>query len=347
MSVTLSDIAKRASVSTATVSRVLNNYPYVSERTRALVWRIAQDVGYISNRNLNRSGDTPPIVLLMGMGDNRALLKNDETNIVHQSVEFSQLILQGANSVLNGESIRTHLQYDHHLRLSMEDEISKFVVEYNLCGIILLGGRVSVDFIRRLQRLSIPTVIAGIHLYDLKVNGVMADYSHGIYSAVNHLVERGRRYIGLFNSSPQTQTHDQKYKGYRLALATNDLVWKPSYQTAAQDGIQSEIGFQQTKQLLETNPEMDAIIYGDDYLAAGGIRAIKDSGQRVPDDIAVVGFHDYEVSRFVDPPLTTIHFSMRNMGTAAAERLLMIMSNPDSASWYMTIPTSLVIREST
>ena len=113
------------------------------------------------------------------------------------------------------------------------------------------------------------------------------------------------------------------------------------------DDFTSESGYAQTQQLLAQRPDLDAIVYASDALALGGLSALKESNRRVPDDVAVTGFYDYEFGRFSDPPLTTVHIDLQAMGAIAARRLCMMLEQPDDQAWCVTVPTSLVVREST
>ena len=88
-------------------------------------------------------------------------------------------------------------------------------------------------------------------------------------------------------------------------------------------------------------------MFADDAIAMGGIRALRDDGLRIPDDIAVTGFGDYELARFIEPALTTVAFDMHLMGRVAAKRLKMLLDEPDDDCWLVRIPTELVVRQST
>jgi len=209
-----------------------------------------------------------------------------------------------------------------------------------------LTGMVDAGFLQVLNTERIPFVIAGSYVDSIQTNAVMADNVRGIEQAVDHLVERGRRHIGLVNSSILTKTSEEKLRGMRIGVHRHGLVFTENQVTASLD-FNLESGYRQTFQLLDHNPNLDAIIYGHDIMAMGGLRALKERGYRVPQDIAVIGFHDYEVAQFTDPPLTTIRFDTFLMGTIAARRLKMMIEEPDEQSWTIVVPTSLVIRGST
>jgi DNA-binding LacI/PurR family transcriptional regulator len=158
------------------------------------------------------------------------------------------------------------------------------------------------------------------------------------------LFQRGCRKIGLINGPETTATSLEKLNGLRLGLALHNLLFEDC-QVVAGDFF-AESGFACTRSLLERCPNLDAILYADDRMAMGGLSALKELGKRVPQDVAVTSYGDYELSRFTDPPLTTIRYDMHAMGVVAARRLTMLLTEPDAYPWHVVVPTTLVVRQS-
>ena len=333
--VTLRDIARLAQVSVATVSRVLNNQPYVDDVTREAVRRAAEELEY-PLKNLRRPLQTTQKVVLLNR--EQSLPASRDINILGG---IDRLMALGAQSFLEEQCTATSVRRSH----MRPDEAWEYANDPDVSGLILLGGVHDHGFVRALQTAGLPFVVAGAHLRPLEVNCVMANYIQGMEQAVAHLVERGRRRIGLVNGPPTTNTSEEKYKGLRLALSLHGLPFAPE-QVVAGDFL-SEAGHAKTLELLARTPDLDAIIYCDDVAAVGGLSALKERGRRVPDDVAVIGFHDYDIARFTDPPLTSVHFDMRLMGVMAARRLCMMMDDSDDQNWFMLVPTSLMVRGST
>lgn len=329
--VTLRDIARQANVSASTVSRVLNNYPYVDESTRLVVHEAAEALNYPLENLRSASNHTRSVTLLA---------RDTEQGKSDALPNFDQRAARGAQSVFENLDIAAYMR---HVRMP-PDEAHRLLDELGTDGLILLGGIIDRRFVERLQERDIPFVVAGAHLQPLQVNCVMADVRAGMEAGVQHLIDRGRRRIGLVNGPSSTNTSLEKLKALRLVLHLHDLAFAPE-QVVAGD-FEAEIGYELTLQLVEQAPDLDAIIYADDYMAMGGLRALKRRGYRVPDDIAIVGFHGYEISQFTDPPLTSVEFDMEAMGRIAAHRLMMLLDQPDGESWLMLVPTRLVVRES-
>jgi DNA-binding LacI/PurR family transcriptional regulator len=222
-----------------------------------------------------------------------------------------------------------------------------YMDEPGLTGLILLGGILDQNFIRGLQELGLPFVIAGAHVKPLQANCVMADIIDGMQQAVNHLVATGRRQITLVNGPKTTTTSTEKYYGFRLALSLHDLPFSPEQVSTGEGDFKAESGYTQTLNILAQKPNLDAIIYADDAMAIGGLHALKENGRCVPEDVAVIGFHDYDLTRFTDPPLASVHFDMAMVGRLAARRLCTLINKPDHDPWLILVPMSLKIRKST
>ena len=195
-----------------------------------------------------------------------------------------------------------------------------------------------------LQNVRMPFILIGAHAWPLAVNCIVPDYLSGMQSVVEHLASSGRRRIGFVNGPPTTTSSEEKYRGLRLGLALRDLPFLQAVTVAGE--FEAEAGYAATRDLLDRWTDLDAIAYASDSNALGGRRALAEAGRRVPDDIAVTGFYNYDVSRFTDPPLTTVHQDWVLAGELAARRLCMMMEDHDAQAWCVMIPTSLMVRDS-
>lgn len=330
------DVAKEANVSVATVSRVLNNTDSVSELTRSLVLQAANELNYPLNKwdNLPRLAKSVYV-----LARDESIASNDGTPPI--SREFERQVWQGVRSIFQQYEIVTNLQTS----VMDSDEASRYAEELGVTGLVLLGGIINRRFVRELQKKGVPFVVAGAYLPSYEINCVMADVMQGIRLIVRHLVQNGRRNIGFVNGPDDTSTSAIKLEGLRLELTLNNIPFRPQQVVSAH--FQPTAGYEQTQQLLAVNPNLDGIIYADDVLAIGGSRALQEAGYRIPADIAITGFGDYEIGRFASPPLTTVHYDIFEMGKTAARRLKMIMNEPnDEQNWLIQVPTKLQVRQS-
>ena len=334
---TIRDVAHRANVSISTVSRVLNDHPHVDDDTRQAVWKIASELDYPMSKLRGNVPKASRSIIFLSHYQQDSPIPSD---VKVSGIE--QLVVWGAQSVFERKGIAT---YTHKLIMNV-GEISALLDKNPVDGVIFLGGIYNYDLLQWFQEQVIPFVTAGAHAYPLNVNAVMANYVQGMGYAIKHLAEKGRSHICLVNGPTTTKTSEEKYKGLRLGLSLQNLPYE-DYQTSQGNPFDIESGYIATLRLLACSKPIDAIIYADDGMAMGGLKAIKESGRKVPDDIAVIGFHNYEYARFADPALTTIGFDMQMMGRLAAQRLELLMDGASDDCHMMVVPTSLIIREST
>lgn len=329
------DVAKKANVSVATVSRVFNNNNAVSEPTRNLVLQTALELKFPLDKWDNAPRLAKSVYVL---ARDESIASNEGTPPIAR--EFERQVWQGARFFLQQHDIVTSLQSS-----TMDpDEAIRYAEEIGISGLVLLGGILNHKFIKTLQQKGVPFVVAGSHLPPYETNCVMADVMHGIRLVVRHLVQNGRSRIGFVNGPDETSTSAIKLEGLRLEFSLLGIPFKPQQIISAH--FYPEAGYLQTQQLLANNANLDAIIYADDVLAIGGGRALQEAGIRIPTDIAITGFGNYEIGRFATPPLTSVHYDIFEMGKTAARRLKMIMDEPDDQNWLIKCPTTLKIRQS-
>ncbi|MDX2078949.1 MAG: LacI family DNA-binding transcriptional regulator [bacterium] len=326
---TIKAIAEEAGVSIATVSRALNNHPSVNADTRLAILQVAERLNYPLDtiQNKQRVGRS---VLIIVRQDKVSLEKRDLENNIWNGVQVA----------LENTTIATRVQQS---RMTLE-EAQQYVSDMSISGLVILGGVVNHDFAGYLIENNMPFVVAGARLHGLSANAVMADVPYGMQQIGEHLIQRGRRHIGFVNGPDDTMTSEEKLNALRYTLFSHQINF-PDAHIVASD-FSAESGYQQTQQLLERVSGLDAIIFADDTIALGGIRALRERGVAIPDDMAVTGFGDYELARFITPALTTVSFDMRQMGRIAARRLKMLLDEPDDDHWLIRIPTELVIRDS-
>mgnify|MGYP002713094989 CR=1 FL=1 len=328
---TIKDIATEAGVSIATVSRALNNHPAVNETTRISILQVAERLKYPieSIQQKQHIGRSVLIIVRKDKGDETPEKRDLESSVWH-----------GVQTALDNTNIATRLQQSH---LTLE-EARQYVSDVSVSGLILLGGLVNHDFVDYLAHHNLPFVVAGARVHGVQSNAVMADVSGGMRQVVEHLVTNGRQYIGFVNGPEDTMTSVEKLDALRFILYSHNIPFQPHQLTTS--NFSSEEGYRQTHRLIEQMGKPDAIVYADDSIALGGIRALQERGMSIPEDVAITGFGDYEIARFMSPSLTTVRFDMAQMGRIAARRLKMLLDEPDKDTWLVRVPTELIIRDS-
>jgi DNA-binding LacI/PurR family transcriptional regulator len=168
------------------------------------------------------------------------------------------------------------------------------------------------------------------------------DNTGGVHNAVRHLVRLGRRRIGHIMGPLNSAVGHDRRQGYVSALIERGLPVEESLMVASD--FSEGGGYQAARHLLAAG--VDAIVAVSDRTAYGALRALREAGCAVPDDVALVGFDDLEASTVAEPPLTTVRQPIRGTGNAAVETLLDVMENPGGPVRQVILPTQLIVRES-
>jgi DNA-binding LacI/PurR family transcriptional regulator len=333
---TLRDIAARAHVSASTVSRVLNNYRFVDEVTRNAVLDAARELDYPIDA-LRKAPTATKTVLMLS----RNAFEAPGAHSLLLGGTLEHQLTHGAQSVLADAGLNLRTERD----AGYPTNAAQYAAEAGMQGLLLIGGIQDPGFLEGLRAAEVPFVVVAAPVRGVSVNYVSPNYGRGIEDAVAHLAGAGRRRIALVNGPATTETSAEKLRGYRAAVALRELPFDAS-QLVFADAFDPDSGFEATSRLLEQTPEVDAIVYALDDLAFGGLRCLRTAGRRVPQDVAVVGFMDYEIARFCEPPLTTVRADLAHIGAIAARRLVNMIERPDGDELHIYVPTELVIRDS-
>jgi DNA-binding LacI/PurR family transcriptional regulator len=170
---------------------------------------------------------------------------------------------------------------------------------------------------------------------------VDVDHFGGVAAAVRHLVDIGRRRIATIAGPQDMVAGVDRLAGYRAG------VHEASRRTHIAVGdFTRESGARAMRHLLAGDPQLDAVFVASDLMAHGALQALKDAGRRVPQDVAVIGFDDIEISRYSEPPLTTVRQPIVDMGRTMAKQILGLVHGDDDVPPAVVLPTELVVRQS-
>lgn len=332
MTVNIKDIAKKAGVSYATVSRALNNRPEVNENTRREIQKLADEMGYKPNA-LARG-------LVTRESKTLGLIIPDITNPFFPEVARG---VEEAASRLGYNVFLCNTNWDAEKeRIYME-----ILEEKRIDGLILASvtddGKTLEGFIRR----GTPLVLINRVLKDVDVHYVIIDNIKGGYMVVEHLLELGHKRIAFIGGLPHVEATRERMQGYRLALASRGLP--VAEELICCGAFKKESGYQNTMKLLEINAvnRPTAIFAANDILALGVIQAVQESGLRVPEDIAVTGFDDIAFASYAEVSLTTIAQPKYIMGEMAAKILIEdIKEGAVRERKHIVLQPRLVVRKS-
>ena len=329
---TLVDIAKQAGVSRSTVSRVVNNHPNVSEEVRKRVWEVIKRSGYHPNAAARTLASQRSWMLGLVLPRSVSSFFTDP-----YFPHLTQGIAIGCN------------QHDYTLSLflvsSKEDEDKLFprISRRGLLdGILVQSGQIGDQLIDRLVNSNIPSVIAGRPLHDEGISYIDVDNVKAAYSAVEHLIGLGYQRIGTITGTPNNTVTIDRTEGYQRALVDHNRTVDESL-IAVGDFTEAK-GYEAMQQLLQE--KVDAVFAASDLTAVGAMRAVRDAGLRVPDDVAFVGFDDLPMATLMEVPLTTVRQPVVEFGITAVETLIDIIENGIHPARRIIMDTELVIRDS-
>ncbi|MCI0383727.1 LacI family DNA-binding transcriptional regulator [Streptomyces sp. CNQ085] len=331
---TIKTVAARAGVGRTTVSRVLNGSRLVSEEARAAVQTAIAELGYVPN-SVARS-------LVTSRTDSIALVIPESESRLGSEPYFSAVI-RGASSGLADTQIQLLLTMVRDQREM--DQLTRFLAARRVDGVLLISVRRDDPLPGLLEKLGLPTVLAGRRSPAESLSHVHSDNVGGAHDAVRHLIERGRNEIATIAGPPDMDVADSRLRGWREAL--DEAGREARGELAAPADFTEEGGRLAMRGLLERRPGLDAVFVASDVMAAGALAELRRRGRRVPDDVAVVGFDDSIVARHTDPPLTTVRQPVEEIGRTITELLLREIGEPGGVRRRVVLPTSLVVRDST
>jgi DNA-binding LacI/PurR family transcriptional regulator len=325
----LRDIAKRAGVSVNTVSRALTGKPDVNAETRARVQALAQELGYMPNL-LARS-------LLRGRSSLVGLVVTDCTN------PFYSGLIRAAETALSRKG------YGMLLATSNEDSSKEaraltILQEHRVDGILLTAVDVGADHVRRLLTGRTPVVLLGRRHPAYKGPFVGTDNIAGAERMVRYLIDQGHAGIAHIARGDAATSAGERLTGYRNALSAAGLDPDDRLVFAAQPTLEG--GETAAEWLLDLSPAPTAVFTYNDSQAIGLMQALQRLGKCVPEDFAVAGFDDIQISHLISPPLTTVAQPVDELGVRGASILIdLIDGNPAPAPTLLQ--PELVVRQST
>lgn len=321
------DVAKGAGVSISTVSRALRGYADISPATRERVVRTSRELGYTpdaAGQNL-KSGLTHTVAVLVSGNHGPALLDH-----------YYADVLGGIEACLEAHDLSLLV-----VRIHTESAQRRVLGGGKADGVIALGCDLPLAFLKQLHGAGTPLVLADSSSWNAQIPSVTVANEVGGYLATKHLSERGRKHIAFIAETPGDLNFTLRQRGYERALREAGLPICSDLVEAGTLGLEG--GYLAAKKLLaQTRP--DALFAANDTAAFGALRAFAEHDLRVPEEVALVGFDDIELSRYTTPPLTTLHVPRQQLGFQAATKLLDLLAGERPEALELSV--SLVIRSS-
>ncbi len=328
---TIKDIARMSGVGVATVSRVLNNHPDVSEETRRRVMAVVAEQGFQPNTNARHLKQASSASIAI-------IVKGTMNMLFADLVERCQQLLQDA-----GRDAAVYY---------LDEDANEVVYAVQLCrerkplGILFLGGDLEF-FQAEFGHITVPCVLLTNSAGELSfpnLSSLTTDDSEAAYRVVRYLADRGHRHIGLLGGNWScTQISYRRVQGCQRAFDELDLPFEARLCEPCRYSLPD--AYDTTKRLLARCPELTALFCISDVMAMGAIRAIRDLGRRVPEDISVVGYDGIPLSQFSVPRLTTVRQDTQQLARQGVDVLLSNIQRPRPPV-HQVVPFQLIPGES-
>ncbi len=326
------DVAQRAGVSIATVSRAVNNIPTVNAELARRVWKAIEEVGYLPN--------TQARALVSGRSRLLGLIVSEITNPFFPELiqEFENLAVAQGYEVLIGST-----NYDP----ARTESLMRRLLQRNVDGVAVMTFGVEEELVKQLVEREFPLVFvdAGPDLPNIRL--VQPDYAEGIRQGVQHLAALGHRHMAFISGPMQQRSPKARREAFLKSMCELGLTVPPEHLVEGTHTMEG--GIAAMEQLLTLSELPTAVMCSNDMTAIGALHALYRTTHRVPDDISVVGFDDIHLAQFMLPPLTTVQMACHDLAAAAVEGLRAGIEpdHPKHAKREWRIPTHLVVRQST
>jgi len=330
---TLEEVASRAGVSRATVSRVVNGSPKVSPDVRRAVEAAVTELGYIPNRAARslvtrRSGSVGVVI-------------TEPTGRLFSDPFFPRL-LRGISGALTARDLQLVL-----LMPASSPETARtadYLTGGHVDGILLVSLHGEDPLPERLVRAGVPFVVGGRPMQTPHASFVDVDNRGGARSAVEHLLAGGRPVVATITGPADMGAGVDRLAGYREALADAGIA--PDSSLEATGDFTQEGGTAAMERLLGARPDIDAVFAASDLMASGAMAVLEAAGRRIPQDVAVVGYDDSPIATSVRPRLTSVRQPIEEMGHEMARLLVDAVDGTDPVQRRVILATELVRRAS-
>lgn len=328
--VTIRDVAQLAGVSPATVSKVLNDTPYVSDDARQRVLDAVQKLNYRPNiiaRSLRKS-----YTATIG------LITDDIEGV------FTMAMMRGIEDAASEQAFSVFL-CNSYGEMPREKRHLEALLAKQVDGVILMSGyQCHERSAPALDLGNLPVAYLYQYTFDVPVPCIVPDDLGGGRIGTQHLLEAGRQRIGFINGPPHYEVTHARLQGYRKTLEAHGLTYDPALVRAGKWTETS--GYELTHELMALTPRPDALFCASDIIAAGALDALHELGLAIPEDVAVVGFDNRYFAAHQRPPLTTVALPFYEMGVLTGETLLHTIRKKKRSTDKHVVPCELIVRES-
>lgn len=331
--ITIYDVARRAGVAISTVSRVLNQSPYVSDPTRRKVEKAIAELEFYPQVNARKLASKEPQIIAVAVPTFTTPFFNEVLKGLKDEIQALELdfIIYNTGSVSPTENLRG------------------FLDRGTPDALIIFSIALDEQLLNRLRKMHVPVILVDLDYPDFDV--IKWDNYRGGWLAGEHLAQCGYQNIGMIQSHRNARISEVREQGFRDALAKYGLPLDEKYVTAGistkHAGFSEEAGYEAVKILHERGTMPEALFCSNDTQAIGALSAFRELKMRVPEDIGLVGYDNIKTSRFLG--LTTVDQKMTQVGSMAVKRMaeLIYTKEKNPARINSVVEPEIIIRETT
>ncbi|SCY00347.1 LacI family DNA-binding transcriptional regulator [Alkaliphilus peptidifermentans] len=323
----IKDVAKLASTSITTVSRVINNNGYVKEETRQRVLEAVRELEYKPLERTDLEKETKAIGLIVPNIENPFFGK------------VAKYIGKAAN------------QYNYNILLfnidiseNLKDDFLLDLMEKRVDGLIYASSQRCLEAINKAKEKNIPFVLLDREVKNEKISTVFIDNNYGAFLATEHLIKLGHRNIAYIGGPIDMEVSNKRKEGYMKAL--NEYGINIDKSLVAYGNYKMQSGYDCMNKLYIDNKGITGVIAANDLMAIGALNYLNRSGVKVPDEIAIVGFDNIEMSESIIPSLTTIEYPIERMSERVIDLILKQIKDKNTNVEMVTLYPKLLVRES-
>lgn len=331
---TIIDIAKELNIAPSTVSRALNNHPQTNKETKRLVNKVAKRIGYVPNpiaRGLRQDWISTIGVIVPVINEDFFSSAIGGIEEVAYRAGFTIIVCQ-SNDDYEREVLNTQALMNHRV-----------------AGILVSISQNTTDsgHFKELMKRNIPLVFFDRACRDLNAYKIVIDDRKSAYTAVEHLINCGYKRIAHFAGPQDLDICKERLQGYKEALKNYNIPFDKKL--VCYGGLHKPDGYSSMNKLIKEKIKVDAVFATNDAIALGAFQQVKEAGLKIPKDVAIIGFSDFEVMSLVSPPLTTVRQPSMEMGKRAAGILIDLINDKSKLKTPKTeiLDTELIIRKST
>ena len=326
--VSIKQLSEVTGFSPATISNALNNKRGVNRKTAAEIFRVAKEMGYISEERITKI---------------RFIIYKRNGKIIDDSPFFA-LLLDGVEAEckrLGYEMVVCNLDK----RDEDYEEQARWLISDTTSAIILLGTELMENDIDTYRGANCPFLIFDCFESNMMFDGVLINSTDSAKMATEYLIDRGHEKIGYLQGDFRIKAFCSRAMGYSMAMKERGLEINEAYTFTLRTTMEG--AYEEMKRILMQAPKLPTAFFADnDMIALGAMKALQERGYRIPEDISIIGFDDLPFCEITTPRLTTIRVSKQEMGMAAVRRLNEMIKNPGRSRLKISVCTEFIERES-